>query len=44
MKDDKYFLKKAVELGNTKKKPYNFATLVVKDGKIVAKTPKIYRI
>jgi len=36
MKDDQYFLKRAVEVGNRVAKPYNFGAVVVKDGKIIA--------
>ena len=36
MKDDIYFLKQAIEIGNKKPVPYNFGAVVVKDGKIIA--------
>lgn len=36
MKNDKYFLKKAIEVGNKVAKPYNFGAVVVKKGKIIA--------
>ena len=36
MKDDRYFLKEAIKIGNKKAKPYNFGAVVVKDGKIIA--------
>jgi guanine deaminase len=36
MKDDKYFLKEAIRIGNEKAKPYNFGAVVVKEGKIIA--------
>lgn len=36
MKDDQYFLKKAVEVGNKVPPPYNFGVVIVKDGEIVA--------
>lgn len=35
MKNDRYFLKKAVEEGDKKPAPYNFGAVVVKDGEIV---------
>jgi tRNA(Arg) A34 adenosine deaminase TadA len=35
MKNDEYFLKRATEVGNRKAKPYNFGTIIVKDGKII---------
>lgn len=37
MKNDMYFLKEAIEIGNKKAKPYNFGAVVVKNGKIIAK-------
>ncbi|HUP26115.1 MAG TPA: nucleoside deaminase [Candidatus Limnocylindrales bacterium] len=36
MKDDQYYLKKAVKLSDAKKPRFNFAALIVKDGKIIA--------
>jgi guanine deaminase len=36
MKDDQYFLKKAIEVGNKAPKPYNFGVVIVKNGEIVA--------
>lgn len=35
-KDDQYFLKAAVEVGNKTAKPYNFGVVIVKDGAIIA--------
>lgn len=32
---DQDFLKRATEIGNQKAKPYNFGTVIVKDGKII---------
>lgn len=36
VKDDRYFLLKAIEVGNKIDAPYNFGSVVVKDGKIIA--------
>ncbi len=36
MKDDQYFLRKAIEVGNKMPEPTNFGAVVVKDGEIIA--------
>jgi tRNA(Arg) A34 adenosine deaminase TadA len=37
MNDDKYFLQIATDEGNKKDKPYNFGSVIVKNGEIIAK-------
>lgn len=36
MKDDQYFLGKAIEIGNKKNPPYNFGAVIVKNNQIIA--------
>lgn len=36
MKNDQYFLRKAVEAGNQRQTPFDFGAVIVKDGKIIA--------
>lgn len=36
MKDDQYFLKLATDEGNKQAKPYNFGSVVVRDGEVIA--------
>lgn len=36
MKDDSYFLGKAIEIGNKIAVPYNFGAVIVKDGEIIS--------
>lgn len=36
MKDDQYFLKQAIEVGNQVAAPYNFGAVLVKNGEIVS--------
>ena len=36
--DDKKYLKRAIEVGNRKAKPYNFGAVIVKNGEIIAES------